>query len=317
MVPYVLVAPGAAFLLGWFYVARLPRTAVSGIRWRELPPHWKMLLRVGLAFMGGAVATTLVQLWIRVDVANILGAPALGQFQASWTISQQYIAVVLGAMAADYYPRLTGTMREPAAAARLINEQTEIALLLSAPIFLAMMGLAPWVLRVLYTADFTPAVAVLRWQVLADVLKVASWPLGFVFLAAGDGKTYFWTEITALLVVALVIEAFLRPFGLDVAGIAYLASYAVYLPLVHQLAKRRIGFLWSRAAARLLTVTFVACAAVGAVAVETRWGVLVGCLAALAFAIYAVGRLSEMSDIGGPAGRIGAWARQLNPMRSK
>ena len=50
---------------------------------------------------------SLVQLWIRVDVGNVLGIHAVGQFQASWTISQQYIDFILAAMAADYYPRLT------------------------------------------------------------------------------------------------------------------------------------------------------------------------------------------------------------------
>lgn len=312
IVPYVLCTPLASFVLGWLYVSRLPKPISIGIPFKEMAEQWQMLIRVGLAFMGGTVAGSLIQLWIRVDVANVLGTAALGQFQAAWVITQQYIALVLGAMAADYYPRLTGVVRDRVAATRLVNEQTEIALLLSGPIFLVMMGLAPWVLRLLYTADFAPAVVVLRWQVLSDVLKVASWPLGFIFLAYGDGKTFFWTETSALLVMGLVIAGFLRRFGLEITGIAYLACYVFYLPLMFWLAKSRMGFAWSTPVIRLLAVTFVACAGVGVVAGFTRWGALVGCLAALAFGIHALGRLSHMSDLDGPVGKLGAVVRRIS-----
>lgn len=235
----------------------------------------------------------------------------VGHFQAAWTITQQYIALVLTAMAADYYPRLTGIVRDRAAAVKLVNEQTEIALLLSGPIFLAMMALAPWVLRLLYTADFAPAVVVLRWMVLSDVLKVASWPLGFIFLAMADGKTFLWTEVSALLLMGLAIAIFLPHVGLEMTGIGYLACYAFYLPLMHWLAKTRLGFAWQPAVIRLLGVTFIAVAAIGIAVSITRWGAWIGCIAALAFGIYALGRLSHMSDLGGPAGKLGAMARKL------
>lgn len=311
LVYYVLITPVANFLLGYWYVSRLPRAATYyAVGLGELAQQWKFLLSVGAAFMGGTLAMSVVQLWIRVDVGDVLGARALGQFQAAWTISTTYIAFVLSAMAADYYPRLTGVIRDSKAAARLVNEQTEIALLLSAPVFLAMMGLAPWVIRLLYTPAFAPAVGVLRWQILSDVLKVAAWPLGFIFLAAGDGRTFLWTEVSSLLVMGGSIALFLRTVGLNITGIAYLACYIFYLPLMHWLGKGRIGFAWTPSVARLLTITFLVCAAVGVLATYTRWGAWIGCAASLVFGVHAVGRLSHMSDLGGPAGRIGAIARK-------
>ncbi|MDG7000403.1 MAG: oligosaccharide flippase family protein, partial [Nitrososphaerota archaeon] len=317
LVYYVLAIPIANFLLGYLYVSRLPKLAAYAISLRELADQWKFLVRVGVAFMGGALAMSIVQLWIRVDVGNVLGTRALGQFQASWTISTTYIGFVLNAMAADYYPRLAGVILDRKAATRLVNEQTEIALLLSAPVFLAMMGLAPWVIRLLYTSAFAPAVGILRWQILSDVLKVAAWPLGFIFLAAGDGKTFFWTEVSALLVMGVSIALFLRPVGLDITGIAYLACYVFYLPLMHRLGKARIGFAWNASVVSLLAVTFITCAAVGVLATYTHWGVPIGCFMSVIFGIHAIGRLSHMSNLDGLPGRIGAMARRLTPGRVK
>ena len=311
LVAYVLIAPLASFILGHVYVSRLPKAGTESVTLQELSREWRMFLRLGLAMVGAGLVGSLTQLWIRIDVVKVLGAVPLGQYQAAWTISMQYVTFVLGAMGADYYPRLTGIIHDPEAAGKLVNEQTEIATLLSAPVFIAMMAVAPWVIHLLYASSFTPAVEILRWQVLGDVLKVASWPLGFVILAAGDGKTYFWVEsVTAIIPGALIVG--LEPvMGLRITGVSYLAMYFSYLPLVYVLARRRIGFHWSKSVAFLSCISFALCIGVGTISIMTHWGMLLGCIAAAAFAVFSMGRLTHMSSLGGSAGRIGAMARGL------
>ncbi len=311
LVAYVLVVPVVTFILGHIYVSKLPKAGADTATLSELTREWKILLHFGFAMVGAGLVSQLAQLWIRIDVARVLGAQSLGQYQAAWTISMQYVTFVLGAMGADYYPRLTGVIHDHKAATSLVNEQAEIATLLSAPVFIAMMAMAPWVIHLLYAASFTPAIEILRWQVLGDVLKVASWPLGFLILAAGDGKTFLWTESVSWIVATGLITGLMPRMGLQITGIAYLAMYAVVLPLVYWLARRRIGFHWSRSVLSLSVVTFTACIGVGIISALTRWGMLIGCVAAVAFAVFSLGRITHMSNLGGPAGRIGAMARRL------
>ena len=68
--------------------------------------------------------------------SNVLGTHALGQFQASWTVSQQYIDFILAALAADYYPRLTGIVQDKTAAIHLINIKQKSLCFLPARSFL-------------------------------------------------------------------------------------------------------------------------------------------------------------------------------------
>jgi PST family polysaccharide transporter len=314
LVAYILVAPLASFALGHFYVSRLPKAGTESVTVHELTREWKMLLRLGLAMVGAGLVQQFAQLWIRIDVARVLGAQSLGQYQAAWTISMQYVSFVLLAMGTDYYPRLTGVIHDHKAASILVNEQTEVATLLSAPVFIAMISVAPWVIHLLYAASFTPAIEILRWQILGDVLKVASWPLGFLILAAGDGKTFFLTETTSLLVLTGLITGLAPIMGLPITGIAYLAMYVFYLPLVYWLARRRIGFHWSRSVLILSIVTFAICIAVDIITALTHWGMLVGCVTAVALAAYSLGRITLMSDLGGPVGHLGAKARQLTAL---
>ncbi|NOT85551.1 MAG: O-antigen translocase [Methylococcaceae bacterium] len=295
---FILIGPLFNFLLGHLYVSKLPKTKAVDISLQDLLAQWKIFLQLGLPFMAAGLMQTVVQLWIRVSVSNQLGLEAVGHFQAAWAISMQYIGFVLGAMGADYYPRLTGIIHDKVAASRLVNEQTEIALLLSAPIFIAMIGLAPWIVNLLYSSAFSPAIDVLRWQILGDLLKVVSWPMGFVILAAGAGKTFFWTDTMGFLLMGCLVAVLLPSMGLQITGIAFLACYVYYLPLVYFLAWRRIQFMWTSAVFWLLVVTLTLCVAVLLLSTNTEWGIPAAIGLSVGFGCFAVARLIKMVNLG-------------------
>ncbi|MEI6336329.1 MAG: O-antigen translocase [Methylococcaceae bacterium] len=301
---FILIGPLFNFLLGHLYVSRLPKTKIVAISLQDITEQWRIFLRLGLPFMGAGLMQTAVQLWIRVSVSDQLGVEAVGHFQAAWAISMQYISFVLGAMGADYYPRLSGIIHDKIAASRLVNEQTEVALLLSAPIFIAMIGLAPWVIHLLYSSAFAPAIEVLRWQILGDVLKVASWPLGFVILAAGAGKTFFCTETSALLIMGGLITGLLPLLGLQVTGIGFLACYIYYLPVVYFFAWRKINFNWTGTVFSLLLVTLILCFAVMQLSINTQWGIVATVSISSCFGCFTLFRLTKMSNVDGPATKL-------------
>ena len=311
----VLVAPVATFLFGHLYVLRLPPPAGPPAVIPELVREWRVMVRLGSAFMLSGLVTVLGFLVARILVQRELGAEALGQFQAAWAIGMTYLGFVLGAMGTDYYPRLTAAIQDRATAVRLVNEQTEVALLLCAPVLLAMLGLAPWVIQLLYSAEFVPAVDVLRWHLMGDILKVMSWPLGFVILASGAGKTFVLTESLGMGVFVLGVLVGLPLIGVKATGVAFLALYVFYLPLVWFVARRMIGFTWKRA------VKFQAAAVIsGAVVVYVAahlselLGAGMGLGLALVTGLRSLIRLSEkagavghLGQLAGAAARIRKW----------
>ena len=133
-----------------------------------------------------------------------------------------YINFVFAAMGVDFYPRLVGVIKNRAEACDVVNAQTEVALYLSGPIIFGLMATAPWLIHILYSADFAPAAGALKWQLLGDILKVLSWPLGMVILAAGSGVFYTVTQVVA--VAGLMAGAyFLTPImGIEATGIGFL-----------------------------------------------------------------------------------------------
>lgn len=307
---FVMATPIASFVLGHWYVAKLGRIRGPATPLAELTAQWGVMARLGAAFMLSGVVTLLGQLLVRSLVQRELGAGALGQFQAAWTISMTYIGFVLTAMGTDYYPRLTAAMHDHATANKMVNEQTEVALLLAGPLFLTMLGLAPWIIELLYSHAFAEAVTILRWQVLGDILKIASWPLGFIILAAGDGRTFLLTESLAIGVFVLLTWLGIPLLGLQATGVAFLAMYAVYLPIVYWLARYRTDFRWSSGVLRQLVRLMLAAIAIVLAGLwsETAAAVL-GVLSAAVFGLHGLGRLGAMANLSGPLGKLASLSR--------
>ena len=309
---FVLAGPLASFVLSHWYVSRLPKIQGPRTPLPQLGAQWKTLAKLGTAFMVAGLAVTVGQLVVRVLIQRELGVAALGQFQAAWAISMTYIGFVLGAMGTDYYPRLTAVINDPAAANRLVNEQTEVALLLAGPVLIAMLGLAPWVIHLLYSREFAEAANVLRWQVLGDILKVASWPLGFVILAAGAGRTFMLTESLAIAVFVALTWLGMPLLGIQASGIAFVGMYVVLLPVVYLLARSRTGFAFETRVAWQLVVLVALAAAVFAASVWSEWlGAGLGLLIAAALGVQALARLGRLANVGGPLGRMAATSQRL------
>lgn len=311
----VLGGPFGSCVLASWYVARLGRIEAQRPSMRSLGRQWRVLIGLGVAFMLSGLVSTLALLAVRSIVQRNLGVEGLGFFQACWQISSTYLAVVLGAMATDYYPRLAECVSDHNEVCQLVNEQTTVALLLAGPLVLVLLGIAPWVIRVLYTAEFMIAVDVLRWQLLGDVLKLMSWPLGFVLLAAGYGGTFIITEAIGWTVFIFGTLFLLPSVGIVATGIAFVAMYVAYLTAVFVVVRNRFGFKWPSQTILHAAAVLVAGAAVvlsGQISNFVAAGL--GLASATAFAIYGGVKLARMTGLEGRAGWLVERARRCVPV---
>ncbi|MAY56251.1 MAG: polysaccharide biosynthesis protein [Gammaproteobacteria bacterium] len=312
LILFVLSAPLSSFLFSHFYVAKLAALSAPPTPIADLITQWRALVTLGFAFMIAGLATTLGHLVVRSLVQNQLGADALGYFQAAWMISMTYIGFVLGAMGTDFYPRLTAVIHDHVKANRLVNEQTEVAILLASPVLLAMLALAPWVISLLYSNEFSPAANVLRWQILGDVIKVVSWPLGFILLAAGDGKLFMITEILAVLIFAFFTWLLLHTLGIEASGIAFFVMYVLYLPIVFVLAVKRTNFRWTTSVMRDFWIVFTLASTIMLAGMYFDWlGLVIGLISSLVLGFIALVRLSKMTEL---EGRLGGLANFITRM---
>lgn len=256
IVPFLITVSAMTILTSWWYARKIPVARII-IGWRETFREAKGLLALGLVFMASSLMGAAVMYLTRVLVVRQIGMDGVGLYQAATTLSSLYIGVILSAMGMDFYPRLTSLAEDNEACNRMVNEQTEVGLLIAAPGILATLAFAPLIIQIFYSASFSPAYEVLRWQILGIFLRVVSWPIGFVLLAKGRGKIFFWTELTANAVHVALVWIGVAYFGLKGTGIAFFTLYIFYTVMILAVVHHLSSFHWTATSLRLIGITSV------------------------------------------------------------
>jgi PST family polysaccharide transporter len=251
IVPLLVILSVMALLTSWWFARRIPVSPVT-LGLRETAQEARGLLSLGLVFVASALMSAGVAYFTRMIVIRELGLVAVGHYTAAFTLAGLYVGFILQAMGTDFYPRLTAVARDNEAVNRMVNEQTEISLLLAVPGILATLTFAAWVIALFYSGKFEPAGEVLRWQVLGVLGRVVSWPMGFILLAKGSRRMFLITEVASNVVHVALLWWGVRIWGLSGTGMAFFGLYVFYLVMIIVISRRESGFRWSAVNTRLL-----------------------------------------------------------------
>lgn len=251
IVPAMLLTAFLTLGISWYY-ARNVNVAPVRMHFKRIYRRGTSMVKLGLFTVFTNVINLLVLYLVRAFVVKQEGLEALGQFVAAWTISSLYLSAILNSMGTDYYPRLSTVQHDDRVMNKLVNEQMEIALLVACPVITAMVAFISIIVQLFYSKAFVTAGYVLSWQLLGDFFKVLAWPIGYTFIAKAKGRVYGLTDVFWSVVYLLIVYLGWKTFGLEITGIAFTASFFLYLLLVFWVAKRSFGFRLSRGVVRAI-----------------------------------------------------------------
>ena len=261
IVPALVAVAAMTVLTSWWY-ARQVKVEPVRMTATEISTEVSGLLKLGLVFMTTALMSMAVAYVVRIIVLRQLGESDAGYFSAAWQLGGIYVGFILSAMGTDFYPRLTAVAKDDTECNRLVNEQTEVGLLMAGPGVLGTLTFAPIVILLFYSDRFAPAVEILRWICLGMLLRVASWPMGFILGAKGLRKAIFFSELAVSLFQIGLAWLCVKRFGVDGAGIAFFGTYIVYGLMIFIIVRSVSGFTWSGENIRIGLVFSIVIAAV-------------------------------------------------------
>ncbi|HEX7261754.1 MAG TPA: oligosaccharide flippase family protein, partial [Luteolibacter sp.] len=223
--------------------------------WRETWLGSKRLIGLGMAFMWSAVLGAAVAFATRSIITRDLGIEANGIFQSAWGISGMFASFILSAMGTDFYPRLTSVAHDHVQMNKMVNEQTEVGILLAFPGLLGTMVFAPLLMKFFYTAKFLDGAPLLPWLVLGVFFKIVSWPMGFILLAKGATRWFVASETLFNLCHLALTIVLIKTSGLPGAAYAFAALYGIYIIAMLLVARTLSRFAWNRQTMRLLLIS--------------------------------------------------------------
>lgn len=244
IIPAFIVSGGISFLCVEYYYRKQSIEKVS-ISNKEAFYEGLNSLKLGAYIVSAGLISTVSMFLIRAYITRTDDLEAAGLFQSAWTITNVYLALILRSMGSDFYPRLSAIASEKDKMKALINEQSYIVLIIASPIVISMMLFSDFALSVLYSGKFSGANTLLCWQAAGSFFKVLSWPIAFIMLVKNKGLVFFMSEASYYIVYLTSAYLLYPVYGLDATGIAYLAAYIVYLPLVFFIGRKLSEFKWT------------------------------------------------------------------------
>lgn len=196
------------------------------ITWKEASPLIKRMLSLGLAMVLANLLGTIANYLLNTFISHHGTLNDVGLYQAANSITNQYIGLVFTAMSLDFFPRLSAICNNNIKIKELVNQQSEIVVLLVAPIAIILIILAPVVIRILLTDQFLSLVSIIRWMGIGIFFKAIAFPMGYISFAKGDKKTFLWLEgIWGNLLVLSLNTFFYYNWGIEGIGVSFVISY--------------------------------------------------------------------------------------------
>lgn len=188
---------------------------------------WLKSIRLGRGFI--IVGALLTVTYLANDIVNfcflaiiraIGGEDSLGIYQGGYTLVWRYTSVFFMAFSMEFYPRLIKVIHRPSHASLLLSHQIAVSSRMMFPCSAAIIILAPWIIRLLFSADFLPALPYVIWGMVAMSFRPASMSMSYSFLAAGRNKLYCFTEITGAIIGLTLNSIAFNLGGFNALGIS-------------------------------------------------------------------------------------------------
>lgn len=251
--------------LVYFIVIRLlsfrnkQNTPKEPISWKTMWTQGRGIIKFGAVMTLGTLIGTLTTYALIAFINNVGNTEDVGFYQACNVIAGQYTGLVFTAMAADYFPHLSSlvktNMRE---AFRLVNQQTEIIMLIITPLAMLLILTAPLVIRILLTDEFLIIERMVCFVGFASVLKGFCFARDYIIYAKGDNTIIFWVEtVFGSAKTFAIMSLFYYFFGLDGLGYGALCVAVVEVILTLVLIPWRYGFRFTRKTINLILITIM------------------------------------------------------------
>lgn len=215
------------------------------------------IIKFGAIMTFGSLLGTLTTYALIAFISNMGSIEDVGFYQASNVITSQYTGLVFTAMATDYYPHLASLVKTNMQEAfRVINQQTEIIMLIITPLAMLLILTAPLAIRILLTEEFLSIERMICFVGMASVFKALCFPRDYIIYAKGDNKIIFWVEtVWGCTKTFSVMSLFYYFLGLDGLGYGALCVAIIDVIVSLILIPWRYGFRFTRKTINLIIVT--------------------------------------------------------------
>ncbi|WP_272656634.1 MULTISPECIES: O-antigen translocase [unclassified Providencia] len=187
----------------------------------------KKLFAYSAMALTSAIMIPASQFIIRNYIATTQGLDQAGYWQGVWYISTTYLMVVTTALSTYYLPRLSEISNKKELRKEILQGYKLLLPIVIICGFIIYL-LRDFIIYILFSDSFIPMKPLFTWQIVGDIIKIASWLLAYVMLAKSMTKVFIISEIFFAITFVVLSYIFISYSGTIGATYAYCLTYFIY-----------------------------------------------------------------------------------------
>lgn len=246
IVPALIITAITSFFLSYFFSKKI-KLFKNKLSLKQVIFEGRDIINLGIVMMIALFMGRVVIFSVNAFISYMGSISDVGLYNAGIGITSQSIGLIFAAMSMDYFPRLSSISSDNRKLSEMVNQQSEVILLIVLPISVALMLFAPLIVKVLLTSEFNELISFIRLIALGTVFQAASSIIGMTLLAKGDKKNYlFFNAFLANIFGLIFFNLGYYFYGLNGLAIAIGFHHFVFLIIYILFTKKAYNYSMSR-----------------------------------------------------------------------
>lgn len=223
-------------LSSYFYSAGLGVSVIGA--WRRA----KDIIQKGRSYWLAQLLTLGTIFLINYIVLDGAGSAGFGFYIAAWALSAMFVTLLLGPLAAGYFPLISRMASDGKDISNVVSWQVGYGFLIAGLVVSVVWVFSADVMSLLYSDEFVEASSSFRLFLIATMLRFIGFPLGYAVLAHSKGRYYFYSQLILNVMYLLLVYSFLGVLSWKYIAICYIFSYLTYVSMLLYFLQKCSGY---------------------------------------------------------------------------
>ena len=250
IIPTLILSSITTLSFTWYFSSKLNYNKVE-LSIHDTLLEGKEMMKMGVVMSLNNILVLGVAFITRIIIMKTGNTEEVGLYNAGFVIINGYFGLIFNAMSTDYYPRLSAVNKDNRRTNEIVNQQTEISLLIISPLILFFLLLTPYIIQILYSKEFLPIIKFIQWAIIGMLFKTSSWAISYQFIAKSNVKQFAINELIANTIILTINTIGYLYWGLEGLGIAFTLSMILYFLQIYYSAYKCYSFKYTKETIRM------------------------------------------------------------------
>ena len=215
------------------------------------------IFKLGFFLMLITFFSLLSEYIIKSYIGNHYGLDAVGIYQVGLIIVSGYFGIFITAMMTDFYPKISSLHNDDLMIEKELNQQVLSSLLLIGPFLVVFVFFQPYLIEILFSAEFSESSQYVYLALFGTLLIVVSNPVDIILLVKDRVKLLFIISIFYRIVGVTISITLFDSYNLYGLGCAYFLMSTLHFVIMKYAVSKLFGINLYKQVLEVLLVIFI------------------------------------------------------------